>query len=966
MDQAHRARATADNVIITTTLNGTIYRFKRPAEEQAAAPSCSSSDLDGLGVTSRYAGGGGGSGVFGRMLNYRGNRGAPPTQPQWDSYTRYGPSSSGDHMPWAAELRMGRDRRSLGGADDDARGDSGTSGAREDTKGGDRVIPPAGWVVQSPSGERSFYQYPLMPTPTSAKRMRLPASGDVDEGVASSVGGLPVPMPGPVAATGLSRGYQHGATASWAASPSPSASFVGQCGRPTGLLPAKTQASPQGRGVGGYGRASFLVGATAATGTGVVDASSPSGGVRDPTIPSDAASSPAAASEAGGTETAARPGTSWSLEPGERSREEETASEAGASGVSPVGRGRGQWSGAGNRSGGAGAYPRFHRDREVFFQAHGRHRNSPPQDHQDRPHQSPQLQGRQLQDRRSQQREAFLPTGTILVPTRLPRGGSDPNAYNAALREKRHSPSASGSVLPRYRLPGLRGAVAAVEPNQSAGGGASVFFGEAVAESAVLAGGGVGGGPANADADVAARERRIKQQRPSEDGSMQPLAARRCAGAGCDRRPRFALMGSKTPTFCTRHRSAGMMDTRHPQCQEQECIRQPSFGMEGDRRALYCAGHKKEGMINVLGRRCQQVGCSRHPNFGFPGDRRSSFCKQHREIGMEDIVSRRCKAPSCTRRRLYNVKGLRPIFCSRHKLAGMMDVVSTRCQEPGCLCHPSFGYVSDMKARRCAKHRLENMQSVKSHRKKGPREATPAGTAATTDKTSHPVPPSLASPSPSSVRPISFASAARIPAPASSGDFLSPGSAPRSPSEKGGVKPGAPGAVRLADQTAAPLPVGDLFSDSASAQDEVDAELARSLAEDERADARVAAHVRVYSPTGLRYAWAAVEGAKEEYRVVDREALTADLHQQAVVGKGEKSVAALAAAVAAKRRELEPLEYKAATQAAGLAEKKRLKDETLEEGKRARAVASITLTQSESVLSHMELEAASVAASSEN
>lgn len=48
----------------------------------------------------------------------------------------------------------------------------------------------------------------------------------------------------------------------------------------------------------------------------------------------------------------------------------------------------------------------------------------------------------------------------------------------------------------------------------------------------------------------------------------------------------------------------------------------------------------------------------------------------------------------------------------------------------GCLCHPSFGYASDKKARRCAKHRLENMEGVKGHRQKRRRGATAVAVAA--------------------------------------------------------------------------------------------------------------------------------------------------------------------------------------------------------------------------------------------
>ena len=42
----------------------------------------------------------------------------------------------------------------------------------------------------------------------------------------------------------------------------------------------------------------------------------------------------------------------------------------------------------------------------------------------------------------------------------------------------------------------------------------------------------------------------------------------------------------------------------------------------------------------------------------------------------------------------------------------------------GCVRHPSFGYVSDMKALRCSRHRLENMEGVKGRRKAFRREGT--------------------------------------------------------------------------------------------------------------------------------------------------------------------------------------------------------------------------------------------------
>ena len=45
------------------------------------------------------------------------------------------------------------------------------------------------------------------------------------------------------------------------------------------------------------------------------------------------------------------------------------------------------------------------------------------------------------------------------------------------------------------------------------------------------------------------------------------------------------------------------------------------------------------------------------------------------------------------------------------------------------MCHPSFGYAHDKKARRCARHRLQGMEGVKGRRKNNKRQH-PSTTAA--------------------------------------------------------------------------------------------------------------------------------------------------------------------------------------------------------------------------------------------
>ncbi|CAM9293634.1 unnamed protein product, partial [Hapterophycus canaliculatus] len=340
-------------------------------------------------------------------------------------------------------------------------------------------------------------------------------------------------------------------------------------------------------------------------------------------------------------------------------------------------------------------------------------RHGPPQQHQDRlarlrsffppVPEAPPARASPLRMDREEDEAALYATATGMRPL-VSAGISDADAERP----------------PYGSLPGLAESVGTIGGEAMRSDG-RFTFGESPAAAAAAAAA-TASAAAAAAAGGAYRDQGQQQRRRSASTGSATGTGRGCKEDGCDRRPIYAYKGSKKAAYCARHRLVGMIDTRHPLCKNEHCTRQPSFGMEGDRRASYCAEHKLPEMINVSSRRCQQTGCLRHPNFGFPGDRRASYCSGHRETGMVDIVSRRCREPSCGRRPLYNMDGLRPVCCSQHKSPGMIDVVSTRCQEPGCFCHPSFGYASDKKARRCARHRLENMEGVKGHRQKRRRE----------------------------------------------------------------------------------------------------------------------------------------------------------------------------------------------------------------------------------------------------
>eukprot|EP00752_Nemacystus_decipiens_P008707 g7770.t2 len=375
------------------------------------------------------------------------------------------------------------------------------------------------------------------------------------------------------------------------------------------------------------------------------------------------------------------------------------------------------WSAAGSRSHGAGAHTNSDHDRELCHNDRLQHDVGPPRVlHHHRRHS-------RGHDRHWRQSSTSPLAGTTTITTRpVParRGGDDSVECSIALRPLR--PAASRSVRPPSRLPGLAEVV--VIAGDEAAEKVSRFSTVRDVQDHPDGGGhcGAGEGVGGGSGAVEWGHRKQKQRRPFHQvPTKSTTIGDSCMEDGCSRRARFSFKGTRKPVYCEKHKLVGgMVDTRHRQCKSEQCSRQPSFGMVGDKRPSYCVSHKTAEMINVIARRCKQTGCYRHPTFGFLGDKRPSFCKQHRETGMVDVASRRCRYPFCLRRPLYNMDGLRPVWCSRHKLPGMIDVVSARCQEPGCLRHPSFGDASERKARRCARHRLENMESAEAGRREGP------------------------------------------------------------------------------------------------------------------------------------------------------------------------------------------------------------------------------------------------------
>ena len=73
------------------------------------------------------------------------------------------------------------------------------------------------------------------------------------------------------------------------------------------------------------------------------------------------------------------------------------------------------------------------------------------------------------------------------------------------------------------------------------------------------------------------------------------------------------------------------------------------------------------------------------------------------------------KCESCSKRAGFGFPGSGAVRCAKHKAEGMEDVKSKRCAEPGCTVRPYFDFPGG-KGVRCEKHKAEGMENVRSKR----------------------------------------------------------------------------------------------------------------------------------------------------------------------------------------------------------------------------------------------------------
>jgi len=154
-------------------------------------------------------------------------------------------------------------------------------------------------------------------------------------------------------------------------------------------------------------------------------------------------------------------------------------------------------------------------------------------------------------------------------------------------------------------------------------------------------------------------------------------------GDSCNKTVSFGYRDTKKKVRCAEHKLHGMIDLKHPPCQEPNCTNTRSYGFPNEKVATYCSEHKKNGMINVKHKKCEK--CSQIPSYNYNGETRAKFCKEHKLENMVDVTHKRCEYNGCIHRPLYNnYNETKPKFCINHKLPEMVDITGKRCLSSWC------------------------------------------------------------------------------------------------------------------------------------------------------------------------------------------------------------------------------------------------------------------------------------------
>lgn len=182
-------------------------------------------------------------------------------------------------------------------------------------------------------------------------------------------------------------------------------------------------------------------------------------------------------------------------------------------------------------------------------------------------------------------------------------------------------------------------------------------------------------------------------------------------GDSCNKTVSYGYRDTKKKVRCAEHKLDGMIDLKHPPCQEPNCTNTRSYGFPNEKAATYCSEHKKNEMINVKHKKCEK--CSQIPSYNYNGETRARFCKEHKLEDMVDVTHKRCEYTGCIHRCLYNnIKGEKPRFCINHKADEMIDVANKFCLQNECNRRPAYNISTENKPLYCSEHKIKNMINI--------------------------------------------------------------------------------------------------------------------------------------------------------------------------------------------------------------------------------------------------------------
>jgi len=170
--------------------------------------------------------------------------------------------------------------------------------------------------------------------------------------------------------------------------------------------------------------------------------------------------------------------------------------------------------------------------------------------------------------------------------------------------------------------------------------------------------------------------------------SKPRTSSSRCRYDNCLFRASFAAGLSKTPLWCSIHKTEYMRNVKNPVCASLFCKKLASFGTVAN-RPLFCKVHKSPDMWNVKNKICSFYNCkSPRPAFGTVAIGRQ-FCGAHYNPRLHWRLSS-CNHLKCKAVATHSFSG-EPRFsrCPIHALPTDLtfcQTVCTRCQQ-NSLCH---------------------------------------------------------------------------------------------------------------------------------------------------------------------------------------------------------------------------------------------------------------------------------------